>query len=320
MYQETKRWLSLAALLVVIGLAMFSAVMTVYGWDFTKLSTVTYETNTYEPSGAFSSISINTNTADIIFMTAEDGKCRVVCYEAEKAKHSVDVQDAILTINEMNEKKWYDHIGISIGTPKITVYLPDTKYDVLTVRERTGDIEIPEAFHFESIDVSTSTGDVKNYASAAGEIQIKTSTGNICVERIAAGGIDLSVSTGGIVVSHVTCEGDVTIKVSTGKTNMTDIACKNVISNGSTGNLFLKNVIALEQFSIQRSTGKVSFDACDASEIFVETDTGDVTGTLLSEKTFFAESRMGNVDVPQNTTGGRCEIQSGTGDIELEIP
>lgn len=319
MCKKTKSWLMIAAFLVVIGLIIFASVMAVYRWDFTRLSTIKYETSTYEASEAFRNISINTDTDDIIFVTAEDGKCKVVCYEAENAKHSVDIQDDILTINEINKKKWYHSIGILMETPKITVYLPDAKYDVLTIKASTGDIEIPKDFRFESIDISTSTGDVKNDASASGEIQIKTSTGNICVENIFADALELSSTTGGITVSKVTCEGDVKSKVSTGKTNMTDIQCKNVTSNGTTGDIFLKNVIALEQFSIKRSTGKVKFDACDAAEISVETDTGDVTGTLLSEKIFFVETAMGNIDVPQNITGGKCEIKTDTGDIELDI-
>jgi hypothetical protein len=45
-----------------------------------------------------------------------------------------------------------------------------------------------------------------------------------------------------------------------------------------------------EKLSLTRSTGSVRLDGCDASEIFIKTNTGSVTGTLLSEKTFFAKS------------------------------
>ena len=67
-------WLAIAIALVLIGLIIFAAVMASYGWDFTKLSTLKYETNTYPISDAFSSISINTDTADILFATANDEK------------------------------------------------------------------------------------------------------------------------------------------------------------------------------------------------------------------------------------------------------
>ena len=218
-----------------------------------------------------------------------------------------------------DERKWYEHIGINLGTPKITVYIPQGEYGALFVRSSTGNVEISKEFKFENIDISESTGNVTNYASASENIIIKTSTGNICVENVSAGTLDLSVSTGGITVSNVTCEGNVKINVSTGKTNLTNIECKNVVSNGNTGDISLNNVIAAEKFSIERSTGDVKFDGCDAAEIFVETDTGDVTGSLLYNNVFVVEADTGRVDVPKTATGGKCEITTATGDINISI-
>ena len=80
----------------------------------------------------------------------------------------------------------------------------------------------------------------------------------------------------------------------------------------------LKNVIATEKISIERSIGDVKFDDCDATEIWVETDTGDVTGNLLSEKIFITETSTGDVNVPKSTKGGKCEITTSTGDIYIK--
>ena len=63
----------------------------------------------------------------------------------------------------------------------------------------------------------------------------------------------------------------------------------------------------------------MEFDACDAAEILVETSTGDVEGTFLSDKIIFAETDTGRVNVPKGIVGGRCEIKTNTGDIKLEI-
>ena len=60
-------------------------------------------------------------------------------------------------------------------------------------------------------------------------------------------------------------------------------------------------------------------DACDAAEIVVKTDTGDVTGTLLTEKVFMVKTDTGDVDVPRSVTGGACEITTDTGDIRVGI-
>ena len=132
------------------------------------------------------------------------------------------------------------------------------------------------------------------------------------------GTIDIATSTGDITIAGVTCEDDIVINVSTGKANLTDIKCKSFISDGSTGDFSLKNVIATEKFSIERSTGDVKFDDCDATEIWVKTDTGDVTGNLLSEKIFITQTSTGDVLVPKSTNGGKCEITTSTGDIYIK--
>lgn len=319
MGKTTKIWLVIATSLIAMGCIIFGGAMTVAKGDFKKLSTVNYESNEYEINKKFSNIAIETDTAEIKFALAADGKCRVECYEERKAKHSVTVEEDILVINMINEKSWYDYIGINIGTPKIAVYLPEAEYAELFIKESTGNIAMPKEFQFNSVDISLSTGDVDFLASASELMKIKASTGKIRVENVFAGEINLATTTGEIIVSDVECEGDIRIDVSTGKVNLKDIQCKNLTSKGSTGNITLRNVIATEKFSIQRSTGDVSFDGSDAAEIFVETDTGNVKGTLLTNKVFITHTDTGRVNVPKTVTGGKCEINTDTGNIKIDI-
>ena len=267
----------------------------------------------------FSNILINTDTSDIIFAVSDDDKCKVICYEQENFEHSVIVQNNTLTIKIDDERRWYEHIGINFGSPDMTVYLPKGQYASLLIKGSTGDIEIPDKFKFENVDISLSTGYVNFLASASSLIKIKTSTGNIQTKDISAGALDLSASTGNIVLSRVSCEGDIKIKVSTGKTNITDTNCKNIISNGSTGDMTLTNVIATKKFSLERSTGDIKFDRCDAYELSVKTDTGNVKGTLLTDKIFIPQTDTGKIKVPKTTTGGKCEITTDTGDIIISI-
>ncbi len=319
MGRRTKTWLIAAASLVLIGCIILGGVMAMAKWDFTKLSTVRYETNDYTIQEDYINILIVTDTADIVFMPSENSESSVVCYEQKKVKHSVTVNDGTLVIEVVDTRRWYEHIGIFFGTPQITVSIPQGEYGTVTVKSSTGAVEIPQDFKFESIDISESTGVVTNHASASGDIKIKTSTGDIRVENVSANTLDLSVSTGNVAVSDVTCGDDVKISVSTGRTNIADTKCKSIISSGSTGDISLDNVIAAEKFSIKRSTGDVRFEECDAAEIFVKTDTGDVTGSLLSDKVFIAQTNTGRVDVPKSATGGQCEITTDTGDIKIVI-
>jgi DUF4097 and DUF4098 domain-containing protein YvlB len=293
--------------------------MSMLKWDFSKLSTVKYQTSTYELKEKFNKISIVTDTADIVFLPSENTNSKVICYEEENCKHSVSVKDDTLMIEITDTRKWYGHIGITFDTPKITVYLPQNEYTSLVIKGSTGDVNIPDTLKLELLDVSLSTGYVKCYASASDMLKIKTSTGDIHVENAFYKAIDLSVSTGRVTVNNVVCDGEMKIKVNTGNTALNGVKCKSLTSDGSTGKITLQNVIASDSISIKRDTGDVIFDKSDAMEIFVETDTGSVKGSLLTDKTFITRTDTGSVKVPHGTSGGRCEITTDTGDIRLEI-
>ena len=278
MHRKTKIWLITASTLVLAGCILFVGGMTMAGWDFAKLNTHQYETNTHTLQDDFANITIQSKHADIHFVPSEE--CKVVCYEMQMVRHVVYVEENTLIIETVDERKWYDYIGITVTTPKITVYLPTKAYNSLVIQGDTGDIKVCGA----SYDT-----------------------------------IDLSVSTGNITLSEAVCTGDVTARVSTGDATLENVTCKNLFSTGNTGNLLLKNVIASESFSIERSTGDIKLEGCDAAELHVETNTGSVKGNLLSEKVFIVKTNTGKVSVPPTTSGGTCKITCNTGDVILHV-
>lgn len=280
MRKTAKIWLIIAAALVVIGLILFATIMSVYHWDFSKLSTEKYETNTYEISEEFGEIKINTDTADVFFAASEDDTCTVVCYEKKNAAHCVDVQNGTLFITSEDNREWYEYFNISFQSPKITVYLPQDEYSALVIEEATGNVEISKDFRFEDVSISVSTGDVKFFASVIGTMKIESTTGDILVKGVEAETLELFASTG-------------------------DIELENVIAKGT--------------ISIKSSTGDIELDGCDASGLFIKTSTGDVTGSLLTEKVFITDSSTGEISVPKTTTGATCEITTSTGDINIII-
>lgn len=275
-------------LLLVIGIILYSLSITGI-----------LETKKFEINDKFSDIEIITDTADIEFILSENLNTSVVCAEQKNINHSVRVKDNTLLIKVDDNRKWYEYININFGKTKITIYLPKNEYGELFIDSDTGNINIPNNFNFNSIDIIDDTGNVKNYASVNDNIKIKTSTGNIHIENINANIIDLSASTGNIKIVNA--------------------KCANLLSKVDTGNVLLKNVVATEKFIIETDTGDVKFVASDASDIFVKTDTGNVTGSLLTDKVIFAESDTGNIDVPKIIADEKCEITTDTGDIKITI-
>lgn len=319
MRTATKVWLIVAGALIALGIIVFGTAFMAIGGDMAGFSTNKYETNEHQITDEFENILIKSNTASIKLVASEDDSCSVVCYEQTNLKHSVGVNNGTLEIKVVDERKWYEHIGINFSAPTVTVYIPKGEYGDLDVSVSTGDVDIPEGFGFENIDVTASTGRVMCGAVAKQDVNITTTTGDIFGNGVSAASMKLSVSTGKIELNGIKCEGDLSITVSTGAARVSGVTCKNFRSDGDTGRLYLGYLEAEEKITVKRSTGDVSFDNCDAAELFIETSTGDVEGTLRSDKVFIVRTDTGDVEVPKTTSGGRCEITTDTGDIEISI-
>ena len=292
-------WLIIAVALLLLGSSIFVGDLYLTGWNIKSLCNNNYNINTVDISKEFQNISVVSDTEDVVFALSEDGRCRVVFYETENEKHSATVEGNTLLITNKEDKKWYEISLFSFVTQKITVYLPQSEYDLLMVRESTGDVEIPKDFTFGGIDVNVSTGDINLCASAKGDISITTSTGDITARDFSAKQVNLAVSTG--------------------KTNLKNIECDNLYSSGSTGDVILNNVVCKEKMTVSRSTGDVKLLASDSGELLIETATGDVTGSLLTDKIFITQSDTGEIDVPETLAGGKCKITTDTGDIRIRI-
>lgn len=280
MKSKTKAWLFTSAVFIILGIIIFISVITINDFDFSKLSTVKYETKTHNITQEFNNITINTDTADIAFIPSDSQKCKVLCIEEKNIRYSVSVQNDTLVINTIDSRKWYEYIGIATKNPKIEIYLPITEY---------------------------------------GSLYIKDGTGNIDINDISATELELSTSTGDISLSDISCKNNVTVKASTGQVTLNNLNCNSLISNGSTGDITLNNVIAKDNFSISRSTGNIKLQKSDANQLHLKTDTGYVKGSLLSEKIFLATSSTGNIRLPKTVSGGKCEIITNTGDINISI-
>ena len=180
----------IALILMVVGILVCLAALAFAGFDFSRLSTGNYETRTVPVSEAFRSITVTGDTERIAFAPSADGTCSVAFRERENEPHTVTVEDGILTIENTSRNAWH-FFDFSFFTdhPSITVYLPGTVYQALSVSSDTGDVEIPADFAFDSIQVHVSTGDVRCGASATGKVDIQTSTGSVSLAEMSAGEI-----------------------------------------------------------------------------------------------------------------------------------
>ena len=177
-------------------------------------------------------------------------------------------------------QKWEGGFGIDMEEPTLTLYLPKDQYAALKLMVDTGDIRVPKIFTFDRVQIGSDTGDVDFQAGVTGQAQFKTDTGTV---------------------------------------KAVGVSCGNFTAESDTGEILLENVIASGTLDVTSQTGDVRLKGCDGAEIYITTDTGDVKGTILTEKVFLTETDTGEVNVPKSLTGGRCEITTQTGDIDIMI-
>ena len=318
MNKHIKTWLIIAVSLILAGCVVFVCVMSSLNWDFTKISTFKFTTNTHTVSETYANIDITTAEANVELIPSQDNETRVVCFEKTTIKHSVCVENNTIVISVVDNRQWYDYIGFSFTSPKVTVYLPQGSYEGITVKSGTGNVNISEAYSFNSMDISVGTGAVTSLAKTE-SIKVKSGTGNVRVKN-SEGAVEVSTATGNIELCNVNSAADIKLNVATGNVSVRDVVCNNFTTDSSTGSINLSNVIATGKMSITASTGNVKFDKCDASQIYVKTSTGNVGGTLLTHKNFKASSDTGAVAVPPSIlTAGLCEITVSTGNIKISI-
>ena len=317
---KSKKWIISGSVLVGVGMLICLTAYALSGYDFTKLNNVKYVSNTYNVNDVFENINIKADTENISFLPSDDGKCKVVCYEEENMTHNVRTENGTLVIDGNTKKKvQIMNIGVMTQIPEITLYLPKKEYEILTIDSDTGDTVIPKEISFESINVTLSTGDVTCNSSADGTISIGTDTGDINIYNVSASDMKLVSDTGDVDISDVTLTENLYIEENTGDVTMKNVSCRNFTSKEDTGSLNMTNVIASDEFRLESDTGDIEFNGCDAETIYAKSDTGDITGTLLRDKLFITETDTGNVNVPKTVTGGRCEIITDTGDINIEV-
>ena len=309
MSRKTFIWLIIGATLILVGAIIIGGLMYKLDWDFSKLSSSELQEVSYEFEGEITDISVSIDTEDISFLPSDNGKTKVVCYESEGIGHHVTLEGTTLKISSNDTRKWYN-FAFNFGKSRIAVYLPETTYASLSLRADTSNVSLPPNLYFSSVDVSSYSKSLST--------KITSSTGDVILLGTESQTLEISTSTGDVSITGAKHES-VSIRVSTGDVKLTDLTCANFVTKGSTGELSLTRVIASGIFSIERSTGDVSFDSCDAAEIYVVTDTGDVKGSFASDKFFHAETSTGDVNVPKFTSGGICEIKTGTGDISITV-
>ena len=265
-----------AAALIFIGIAVAACGFAMSGFDIKKLTTDPEVTNYMTIDQDFNSIIIDATTADLKILPSTDGQCKIDLVERENLYFMPSVENGILTINEIDDRKWYEYIGIGWSNMSITLYLPKEQYDSLTVELTTGKAQIDSGLEFGKVDVKATTGNVKCEAKVTESLEIKCTTGLIYASGADVDTIRLKASTGSIELCNSSCKG-LEIETTTGSIKLSEVSGTGDFDiEATTGKINLSDVVTEGDLTIEADTGDVIFKRCDAANLSITTDTGDI--------------------------------------------
>lgn len=275
-----KNIMIIAVVLIVAGIFLSFGALASMDFDFNKLNTLSFVTNTYSVDEEFTNISVEGAECDIRLLPSEDASCRVVCNESDRISHSVTVKDNTLTIDRTDNRKWWERIGIYLGKMEIAVYLPQTEYEALYALSLSGTIDISEDFSFAEAEIYNTSGDVEFLASVKNDLKIKTVSGEVYVADTSPKSLNVQSTSGEVTITSVK----------------------------------VQSVLKAKTVS-----GDINLRSCDADSLLLKSTSGEISGTLCTKKKFITDTVSGDVDVPKSKSGGKCEIETTSGDIEFTI-
>lgn len=257
MKKAAKGWLIAATVLTIAGLLTITGALAAVGFDVTKLNTVKYVSEEKSISESFDSIAINVETAGIELAPSEDKECSVVFHRREKEQYDVVVKDKTLTICGDKNRKWYEYIGFDFDSPRITVSLPKSQYDAITVNAVTGSLNLRDL--------------------QLNSLSVKTTTGNIRLDALNVGGdIDLATSTGNILLANTVAKNDMRLECSTGNIHFESADSAQIIARTTTGNI-KGTLLSGKTFRTKTSTGSVNVPQDSAGgNCELSTSTGNI--------------------------------------------
>ena len=273
----------IAILLIAAGGVICGVTFVGMGSSFEAMNFAEMETDTMKVTEAFTDIEVTADTGNVTIKRVKDPDCTVERYQDKKAPFEVSVKNGTLVISqkERDNIPWYERIGLLADMPKVVISLPSKDYGIFTATTDTGMISVEGKLSPESMSLTSDTGEIH--------------------------------------IFRMECKGELFADTDTGNIEIDDVTCNKLRIRGETTNIGLENVIATGDFDIVTNSGNIRFEECDAESITAKTDTGSITGTLLSRKRFEAKTDTGSVVVPKDTDGGLCRLNTDTGDIRISI-
>ena len=122
-----------------------------------------FEEKSYTPDTEISEINLDVRDREIEVALSKDEQVHIQYSESSKEYYDISVlDDKVLAMTSASEKEWADYIGRkpSAEDRKITLQIPDSLLDTITLSTTNEDISLPALTVTGSICISSNGGDI----------------------------------------------------------------------------------------------------------------------------------------------------------------
>ena len=273
----------LIVLSVVLALAVLSFVMlALVGWNFANIGGGKTEEKTVSILNSYSNIEVTEVSADVKIEVSTSGNYRVEGYKRGNMFTEVvgSTTSSTLKVTVEDNRAWYEKIFANLSDLSVTIYVPNSDYELIKVKTVSGDITIEDEIDSETVKLSSVSGDIESYTIASEIYNVSSTSGDVSINGYGQG-----------LVNVETTSGDVT---------MTEFDAESITAKTVSGELYFHNVMATEDMEGETTSGDIIFKYADAegSMKFVTTS-GNIDGEITNSKNIQTSTVSGRVNVPK---------------------
>lgn len=257
-----KKFVYLLIVLFVIGVT--GTLLSVSASGGFSLDTYSVTDKEVIPAQDIQSLSVDLSSTDLTVIPTKDKEIKV---ELEgkiskklKKKIELDVKESgkTLKVGLRNENQIQFNIGVLIVDTDVTIFLPEKLFDSITLTTSSGDITIQD-LQGDGITLKASSGDIVAENSKAKEtFKIDTSSGEITSKNNEAGRFEMSASSGDLlIVDQKAIEA--VLETSSGEMNLENII-GDLSAEASSGDIFVANEEVRGNIHVETSSGDIKID------------------------------------------------------------
>lgn len=320
-------WVIFASVLVILGLTLAVAAVAMPSFEFDSFITNSDYTvkNTDFDSSDVKSIKLATVYTDIKIVEGVGDKIIVDYYESDTEYFDIEVSDdGTLNINYVDDRKWYQRIGIFIfdRAPALTVTVPEglsVEYDIISV---SGDISAEALFGDGNISIVSTSGNITVSSAGADEIFIKTTSGDISVNNIDSKVSSIESTSGDISVNHISTD-ELSVKTTSGEISLDKADVRGLCTLKSTSGELEMGTVSVGTIDAKTVSGNISAEKLTLTGGEFKSTSGDVDILLAKDDRGYSvvsKTTSGSVRLPDRNDGEfRINVKTVSGNINFEI-